>query len=654
MCNKILSRFRFWFCLPLLLAQAAVSAVAGGEVASPDGRVRVEFAVADGKPVYSVSRDGGVVIEQSRLGVVRGDVDYSSGVALVGATAASAVFDRYEMNTGKRRWHEYRAKRRVFRLEAAGGWRLDVAFQVSNDGVAFRYEFPDVDPVSRLVTSEATTFKFAAEARGWLQPMSVAKTGWARTNPSYEEYYQREVPVGTPSTLGAGWVFPALFRSGATWLLISEAGLARGHAAGRLAHLSPEGEYGIGQPDERETIGSEPVQARFATPHVLPWRIVALGDLATVTESSLGTDLAAPAIPTARLAGAPGKASWSWPKLGDRNTVLSVQKRFVDFAVEMAWTHCLVDALWDTQIGEAGMKELLAYAKARGIGLHVWYNTNGDWNDAFQTPKNRMSEAGVRRAEFARLRELGVQGVKVDFFGGDGRAFVDLYIDILEDAAAHGLLVNFHGATLPRGWQRTYPNLMTVEAVKGFEFITFEQVNADQAPRHIAMIPFTRNVFDVMDFTPLSPARLPKIQLRTTAAGELATAVLFTSGLQHYVETPEGMAAQPAFYREAVKGIPSEWEESRLLAGHPGDYVVMARQGGDGRWWVAGFNGDERGREVTFSLARCAIPAGVTLAAVADGDQGAPKQITLKPDEDGSYRIQMPSGGGFLATTPQP
>ncbi len=621
-------------------------------VTSPDGRIRVVVDVTDGRAGYAVVRDGVAVIERSRLGVVRGEIDYSVGVKLAGSSAVAEVVDRYELRTGKRREHEYRALRRVFRLATVGGSRLDVAFQVSNDGVAFRYEFPEVDATPRLIVSEASTFRFPVSARGWLQPMSVAKTGWARTNPSYEEYYERDLPVGTPSTLGAGWVFPALFRVGDVWTLISEAGLARGHAASRLAHLSPGGEYGIGQPDEREAIGAEPVQARFSTPHVMPWRLIAMGDLATVVESSLGTDLAAPAIPTAPLAGAPGKAAWSWPKLGDGQTILATQKRFVDFAVEMGWKHCLVDALWDTQIGEAGMNDLLAYAKQRGIGVHVWYNTNGDWNDAFQTPKNRMAEKGVRRAEFARLRDLGVQGVKVDFFGGDGRAFVDLYIDILEDAAECGILVNFHGCTLPRGWQRTYPNLMTVEAVRGFEFITFEQVNADRAPRHIAMLPFARNVFDAMDFTPLSPARLPKIQLRTTAAGELATAVLFTSGIQHYVETPEGMANQPAFYRDAVKSIPCEWEASRLLAGHPGDYVVMARRGADGRWWVAGFNGDDQTREIAFSLDRCGIAGGLKLPAVVDGEQGAPKQDVLLPGEDGHYRLTVPGGGGFMAVTP--
>ncbi len=636
-----------FFTLWLVLATAVIAV----EVKSPDGKLVVDVRLtAGGAPVYDVRREGAVVLAESRLGLVRADADFSRGLKLTGESTVKTVKDRYELPTSKRRLNTYQAKRRVYSLETASGIRMDVVFQVSNDGVAFRYVFPEKSDDVRVVNAEETSFRFPMETKAWLQPMSVAKTGWAHTNPSYEEYHQMEIPAGTPSTLGAGWVFPALFRTGDTWVLITEAGLGRGYCASRLAHDSTGGEYRIGFPDKRETMGDVPVNPEFATPYATPWRVMAIGSLKTVTESALGTDVADPAVKTAKLAGAPGKASWSWPKLGDNQTTFEVQRRFVDFAAEMGWAYCLVDALWDTQIGDEKMRALSDYAREKKVALLVWYNSNGSWNDAFQTPKNRMITRELRREEFARLRKLGIAGVKVDFFGGDGRAFVDYYHDILEDAAEFGILVNFHGATLSRGWERTYPNLMTVEAVRGFEFITFEQGNADKAPAHMAMLPFTRNVFDAMDFTPLSLERLPKIKLRTTPAAELATAVLFTSGIQHYVEIPEGMAKQPDYVREVLKEIPSVWEDSRFLAGYPGKLAVFARRGADGRWWVAGFNGEGVAKTVEVSLAGLDKKKGASVTVITDGEaEGWTRYDVKVAGKEPVLRVELKPYGGFLA-----
>jgi alpha-glucosidase len=633
-------------------AVLVISALGATEVKSPDGHLAVDVRVNQaGEAVYELRRDGVPVLGESRLGLVRDDADFSRGLSELGESRTEKVKDRYELLTAKRWVNTYRANKKVVRLAAAGGRRMDVVFQVSNDGAAFRYVFPDADATPHTVTEEATSFRFPAEAKAWLQPMSVAKSGWAKTNPSYEEYHEREIAVGTPSTLGAGWVFPALFRTGETWVLISEAALGRGYCASRLRHESAGGEYRIGFPDARETIGDEAVNPRFTTPYATPWRVIAAGDLKTVAESALGTDLAAPAIKTAKLAGAPGKASWSWPKLGDKKTVYEVQKRFIDYAAEMGWAYCLIDALWDKQITEAQMAELVGYAQAKKVGVLLWYNSNGNWNDAFQTPKNRMVKPEDRRAEFARLHALGVQGVKIDFFGGDGRAFVELYQDILDDAAKEGLLVNFHGATLPRGWARTYPNLMTAEAVRGYEFITFEQGNADRAPAHMAMLPFTRNVFDPMDFTPLCLEGPGKVKRRTTVAAELATAVLFTSGIQHYVEIPEVMAKQPDYVRAALKDLPTVWEESRFLAGYPGKLAVFARRGADGRWWVAGFNGETAAKMIEVSLAGLGKGKAGAVTVITDGESGGFARSDSKLEgKKRTLRLELKPCGGFLTS----
>lgn len=619
-------------------------------VKSPDRTIEVDVRLVDGgAPAYELRRAGVVVVGESRLGLVRADADFSRGLVWVGKPKATRVRDRYDLAASKQRSHDYRANRMVFSLATAQGQRMDVVFQVSNDGVAFRYLFPEAAAQPCTVNEEVTSFRMPAGAKAWLQPMSVAKSGWAHTNPAYEEYHEVEIDIGTPSTLGAGWVFPALFRTGDTWILMSEAGLGRGYCASRLRHESPSGEYRIGFPDARETMGNVPIGPSFITPYATPWRVLAIGELKTVVESTLGTDVADPAIPAVKLAGLPGKAAWSWPKLGDKQTVFAVQKRFIDYAAEMGWAYCLIDALWDTQISETQMGELITHARTKNVGVLLWYNSNGNWNDAFQTPKNRLLAREDRRAEFSRLSALGVKGVKIDFFGGDGRAFIDLYHDILEDSAPFGLLVNFHGATLPRGWQRTYPHLMTAEAVRGYEFITFEQANADRAPRHMAMLPFTRNVFDPMDFTPVCLEGPRKIKRRTTVGAELATSVLYTSGIQHYVEVPDVLAKQPDYVRQVLRDIPTAWEETRFLSGYPGKLVVLARLGSDGRWWVAGFNGEAVAKTVEVDFTGLVDRRTRTVDLISDAEAGGwSRQPAAALDGDRRLRVELLPYGGFV------
>lgn len=631
---------------------ALVRSPAAEPLRSPDGALAVEFELraADAAPVYRVRRGEQLVLHDSRLGLVRDDADFSRDLKLLSSSAPTLVEDRYEILTGKRRLNHYRAQRQVHHLATRAGHRIDLEFQVSDDGVAFRYVFPESSAIPRRITEETSSFHFPAGTRAWLQPMSVAKTFWARTNPSYEEHYQREIDAGTPSTLGAGWVFPALFRVGETWVALSETNVGPDYCGTRLQHESPDANYRIGFPDPRETIHDAPVTPANTLPWTMPWRLLVVGSLATVAESTLGTDLAAPArtSPTAPDV-QPGKASWSWPLLGDGQTTYAVQKRFIDFAAAMGWQYCLIDSMWDQQIGYDKIKELADYARTQNVRLILWYNTNGDWNDAPQTPMHRMDTREHRLAEFARLRELGIAGLKIDFFGGDGRAFMQFYHDILRDAEPFGFLLNFHGATLPRGWTRTYPHLMTMEAIKGFEFITFTQENADAQPSHCAMLPFTRNLFEPMDFTPVCLDRLPgKGVRRTTVPFELALAVLFTSGIQHYPELPERMAQQPAFVRDFMRSVPSVWDDTKFLAGDPGKHVALARRAGT-RWFVAGINGEPVARTLSLDLARLG-PLG-RAHLIIDGEAGAATERTLDLAGRTTLDVPLAPNGGFVLVT---
>ena len=634
----------------ILLSVLPLSLLAA--VKSPDGKLEADFTLnADGAPRYTVSKTGQPVLRESRLGLVRDDADFSQGLTLLGTSPTEPVVDHYEILTAKRRLNDYRANRQIYHLATKDGKKMDVIFQVSNDGVAFRYFFPETSAEIHTLTADASSFHFQADTKAWLQAMQTAKSGWVQTNPAYEEFYQKEIPVGTPSPLKQGWVYPALFRAGDTWLLVSEGTLARTACATHLGDASPDGEYGIGFPDARETMHGELVNPASTLPWLTPWRFIAVGSLKTIAESTLGTDLAdKPAVTLPADVVRPGKAAWSWPLLGDSSANFDTQKQFIDYAADMGWAYCLIDAMWDKQIGYEKMKELADYAQTKNVGLLLWYNSNGDWNGAPQTPKNKLLTHEARVQEFARLKAMGIKGLKVDFFGGDGRPVIAFYHDLLEDSAPFGLLMNFHGTTLPRGLQRTYPHLMTAEAIKGLEYITFDQADANQEPTHAAMLPFTRNVFDPMDFTPVALDRINyKIKRRTTSAFELALSVVFTSGIQHYAEIPAGMAKMPAYVKDFMKQVPSVWDDTQFIDGYPGKFVVIARKG-DGRWFIAGINGEPAAKTVTLDLRE--LPTATSGRLITDGEDGSftGEAVTLTPDH--KLTVTLKPNGGFVLMLP--
>jgi hypothetical protein len=591
-------------------------------------------------PVYSVTHQGVQVLEDSRLGIVREDAAFNVGMALVSASGQTSVTDNYELLTGKRRENKYKGSKQVFHLKNRSGQLLDIIFQVSNDGVAFRYYFPEDSKAIRKVNEESTTFNFPTETTAWLQPMAEAKTGFEGTNPSYEENYQKDIPVGTAAPTKAGWVYPALFHYKDKWILISETSLDRQYCGTRLKQDSPAGEYAVGFPDVREVFTGGNAFPESVTPWYTPWRIVAVGSLKTIVESTLGTDLAKPAIKVDKSVIKPGIASWSWVLLKDDSTVFDVQKKFVDYAADMKWEYCLVDAEWDQRIGYEKMQALVDYAKQKGIGIILWYNSAGSWNTVKFTPKDKLLTHEKRIDEFSLLKKMGVKGLKIDFFGGDGQSMINYYIDIMEDAANYGLLVNFHGATLPRGWHRTYPNLMTMESSYGMEFITFGQANANEEPAHATTIPFTRNVFDPMDFTPMALYKIPGIQRKTSSAFELATSVIFLSGIQHMAETPTGMRMMPGYVKDFLRELPVSWNDVRFIDGYPGKFAVIARKAGD-KWIVAGINGAPEEKKLLLDLSFIKSVKG---HIITDDGSGSFTQSEIMPSKTANVTI-MPNGG---------
>jgi len=615
-------------------------------IKSPDGKITVRFRLTSaGEPVYSVLHSDTIVITQSELGIVRSDEDFSSGLAIDSVSCERTVSDEYTLLHGKRLHCSYTGQRRVFYLSKAGLKKMEIIFQVSDDGVAFRYRFPEKSNKAVQIFREATSFHFEPAATAFLQHCPDARMGWNFTSPSYEEFYRVNIPVGTRAPNEAGWVMPALFRYGKFWISITETAVDTSYCGSRLSRFSPEGNYTVQFPQPQEGRPGQPVLPESVLPWTTPWRIILVTDnLADLVESTLGTDLAPPARYDVSSWLRPGIASWSWVILKDDSTVYSAQRRFIDFAADMNWQYCLIDAFWDTQIGYEKIKQLADYAGTKNIKLLLWYNSAGDWNTTPLTPRDKMLTTSTRCTEFQKLKDMGIGGIKVDFFGGDGQSMMKYYIDILKDAAKYNLAVNFHGCTYPRGWHRTYPNLVSMEAIRGEEYVTFGQENADQQPLHCTVIPFTRNLFDPMDFTPVNFSGIPNIARRTTGGFEMALSVIFTSGIQHIAETPAGMAAQGDFVREYMRNLPGSWDDIKFIDGFPGKFVILAREKGD-KWYIAGINGENSERKIRLNLSF--IHHGLKGMMFTDS-AGSNDMIKQEIDISNPVEITMQPCGGFV------
>lgn len=632
------------FFLPVLIGGLSCKTTSTQKIGSPDGNIALHYGVNDkGQVWYQLTQKDTTVLDTSILGVVFEDANLAENLKLISESSPESITDDYETLNAKRQQNHYEANKLILKFQNPEGRKLDIIFQLSNDGLAFRYFFPDINK-QNVITKEMTTYHLPNDSKAWLQPVALAKSGWEHTNPSYEEHYQQEIPVGTAESTGAGWVYPALFKTGNHWLLITEAALDSQYCATRLSAQSPGGIYHIAFPDPKEEIETNGILPRSNAPFYSPWRVITVGNLATIVESTLGTDVASPAKKVDQSFIKPGKASWSWINSKDDFITYDEQKKYIDFAADMHWQYCLIDVNWDEKIGYDKIAELARYAHQKQVGLILWYNSAGDWNTVKYTPKSKLLTKADRRKEFERLQQMGIKGIKVDFFGGDGRSVVKYYQDILDDAADYQLLVNFHGATLPRGWSRTYPHLMTAEAVRGFEMITFGQEDANKEATHAAMLPFTRNAFDPMDFTPMNLYKIQTdVKRKTTAAFELATSVLFLSGIQHYAESPDGMKHIPDEVQNLLRTLPNHWEEVRFIDGYPGKFDIIARKSGE-HWYIAAINGEDKEKKLQLDLSFLEGKGGKLFTEGQDAFPFNIQSITAS----NAVPISLKNNGGFV------
>jgi DUF1680 family protein len=631
-------------CLLILISFFSLHAQQLVSIKSPDKNIELNVYQNKTNITYSIQYKGKEIIKPSSLGLVSTTGDLHQGLKLTGTSGIEKLSDEYELFTGKKSQVNYTANKTTIHLSDAGGRKLNIIFQVSNDGVAFRYHIPEAGSNLISIKEEKTSFVFDTTTIAFLQPMQVAKTGFEKTNPAYEDNYLQHIPAGTPSPSGVGWVYPSLFRVKDTWVLLTEAGMDGKYCGTRLVNEKNEPVYKIAFPDPREVMTTDGLLPSSPLPFYSPWRVITIGSLATIIESTLGTDVAAPSIKMDKSFILPGKSSWSWIMSKDDFITYEEQKKYIDFAADMHWQYCLIDAAWDAKIGYDSIRSLSAYAKRKGVGLLLWYNSAGDWNTVAYTPKNKMLTHESRVQEFSRLKDMGIKGVKIDFFGGDGRSVIQYYIDILEDAAAYGLLVNFHGATLPRGWSRTYPHLLTTEAVKGFEMVTFNQQDANRQANHSTILPFTRNAFDPMDFTPMNLYKIGSpVQRKTTSTFELATAVIFLSGIQHFAESPEGMSHVPPEIKTVLQELPVRWDDVKFISGFPGKDIVLARRSKN-KWYIAGINGEANPKTLSIDLTTFSNKMAILI-----GDGETQLDFTISKQLSGkSTTVTMKANGGFL------
>lgn len=541
---------------------------------SPNGKLELIYVQAEDlspafKIVYSDQDRYTEVLDISSVGIQMKN-GTGKGMILKEIISGPLREGQYEMHAGKEKFIHYKANEYIYVFEDSLVNEIRMVFRLYEDGVAFRYEIPHLKPTQ--FQDELTTYRIPEGKKRWMQSFDM----------SYERFYPE-------STTGKAehnhWGYPALVQmEEKVWTLISEAGIEKMHSGSSLKNEKELSDFKV-------TLGNQ--NNILSENWYSPWRVAIIGTLADVVESTLITDVS----PENRIGDCrwiqPGTVSWIYWAYNRGSKDYQIVKKYIDMAVELSLPYVLIDAEWDEMSNGGSIEDAIRYAHEQHVKPLIWYNSSTAWIKEWGAPgpHHRLNDPEKREKEFKWLEEMGVAGVKIDFFAGDHQETMNYCIELLECAMRHRLLVNFHGATIPRGWQRTYPHLLTVEAVYGAEWYNNAPLLTHRAASHNATLPFTRNVIGPMDYTPctFSDSQHPHI---TSHAHELALTVLYESALQHLADRPESYGAQPQEVQDFLSTLPTTWDETRLLSGYPGQSVVMARCK-DQVWYVGGLNGTE-------------------------------------------------------------
>ena len=628
---------------------------------SPDGKLLVTLSEQNGRLGYAVEYDGKAMLQRSALGLKTSIGNYEDALTIKEVRTAK-VDKTYTMAQSKASRIQVTANEWQIVCANANGQPMTITFHVSNNDIAFRYTLgiPEKgrlrDKRAAVVTSEASTFNLADGTTTFLCPQIGPGTGWMGTKPSYEEEYKPDVPMGQKSAFGRGYTFPCLFKVGtAGWVLVSETGVGGDFCASHLSDYEEGKGYGIASPDPMENSGIGSTNAAIPLPGSTPWRTITVGSsLKPIVETTIPFDVVEPRYEASQVY-QPGRYTWSWLIWQDNSCNYNDQVQFIDLAATMGYEYVLVDALWDTQIGRDKMEELSRYAQSKGVSLMLWYNSNGVANDAPQGPKNCMNTAIARDKEMAWMKRIGVKGIKVDFFGGDKQETMRLYEDILADANRYGIQVIFHGCTLPRGWERMYPNYVASEAVLASENVFFSDYHAQHEAEQLTMHPFSRNAVAAMDWGGtimnkyLSRDNKSRHARKTSDVFEIAAAIVNQTSIQCIAIYPNNLEELPQGELDLLKRIPTTWDETLFIDGYPMKYVVLARRHGN-EWWIAGLNAGDTPLSLNVDLP---MLAGKTAECFTDkkavpGTFPEMQASVLKVNKKGQAKIILQPNGGTL------
>ena len=621
-------------------------------VKGPDGKLQLTVSCPQsGEASYTIDYNGKQMLASSPLGLETNVGDFAKSMKLTGHTEKS-IDTVYHQSRIKVSQVHYNANELVCSFANATGQKMDIVFRVSNNDVAFRYNLPrQGERGSVTVNQEATGFRFPQQTTTFLCPQSDAMIGWKRTKPSYEEEYKADAPMNVRSQYGHGYTFPCLFRIGDNgWVLVSETGVDSRYCGSRLSDAQ-DGMYNIAFPMPEENNGNGTSAPAFSLPGFTPWRTITVGEtLKPIVETTIPWDVVEPRY-TTQHDYKMGRGTWSWILWQDGSINYDDQVKYVDLAAAMGYQYVLIDNWWNTNIGHDRMTQFIKYANSKGVDVFLWYSSSGYWNDIEQGPTNLMDNAIARKREMKWLQQQGVRGIKVDFFGGDKQETMRLYEDILSDADDHGLMVIFHGCTIPRGWERMYPNYVGSEAVLASENIIFNQHFCDEEAFNACLHPFIRNTIGSMEFggtflnKRMNRSNDGGTTRRTTDVFQLATAILFQNPIQNFALAPNNLTDAPQVCLDFMKQVPTTWDETRFIDGYPGQYVVLARRHGN-QWYVVAVNGSKEPQKLKLSLP---MLAGKTVSFYSDDKQLQPQMKSQKIKADGSFQLMIqPQGGAVL------
>lgn len=634
-------------------------------VSSPDGKMQVSIMNENGTLKYAVTYEGKQMLEPSCLGVMTDMGDYTQNLTATKWTEGK-IDETYQMTRTKQSQKHYQANTMSVELKAKDApYPMTLVMQVSCNDIAYKYQFGGSDnnvkdePRRATILSEASSFRFPDKTQTFICPQIGGNhQGWMSTKPSYEEEYTAHGAMTDKSRFGHGYTFPCLFKIGEDgWVLVSETGVGSNYCGSHLSDFDSVKGYTVAYPSKEEFQGLGSYAPAIPLPGETPWRTITVGsDLKPIAETTISYDVVKPMYEP-REDYKPGRYTWSWLVWQDNSINYDDQVKFIDLASEMGYEYSLVDNYWDERIGRDGLERLSKYAQSKGVHLLVWYNSNGFANDAPQGPKNCMRTSIQREREMAWLEKIGVKGIKVDFFAGDKQETMLQYEDLLSDANRHGLQVVFHGCTLPRGWERMYPNFVASEAVLASENVFFSEHHAQQEGFELTMHPFSRNATASMDWGGtimnhyISKDNKSRHQRYTTDVFEIASAFINQTSVQCIAIQPNNLEELPQFELDILKQIPTTWDETKLLDGYPTQHVIMARRHGDD-WYVAGLNGTSKPITTTLSLPYF---AGKEVSLYADnakkkkGETVASSFVKkVKVGKDGLLKVTIQPLGGLV------